>query len=453
MAKPFLSAEKDRDGNNRTIAVSGSFLIILYAAFTAITYTPLEVMEFWAGPLKLQIFNFVFLAAFFIYLWAWKKAANNNISHPLVLFFTAVFFIILLFARSEHSIDIMRYIGWARVFTEFGLNPYLFGYNNLTADSYFLAQNLSWLGLPTPYGPFFTYFSLFFAYIGGNNVIFTYILLKSALVALGLAAAFFIYYYYRSPALTLLYAWNPFLLFELVVGGHSESLSIILLIVGLVLFKQAPGLAALARAWLLLLLAAAAKYYAAVVLPVVFLYGFFREKRKGRYLLALAGVTVLLMLALYAPFWASGEMINSTKYYFECVIGRFALCQDVPLSPLAWLLEAGFKISGREVFLPWAFYIARLVFYFIFGALIIRIYHLRNSLKPVDLPRYSALALGLFFLTAANWLYPWYLTLLIALLVLLAAEAKGARQNAYAKLVILNSLFALLMYFLYPARW
>ncbi len=105
------------------------------------------------------------------------------------------------------------------------------------------------------------------------------------------------------------YAWNPLVIVEFAGSGHNDALAILGIVCGLALVRNWKVLANVPIAF-----AAMAKAFPALLIPVWIRKAGWPEKREGWWAAAVAGGT---MLALLAPYWSALGMFHANMTYYE----------------------------------------------------------------------------------------------------------------------------------------
>jgi hypothetical protein len=105
------------------------------------------------------------------------------------------------------------------------------------------------------------------------------------------------------------YAWNPLVIVEFAGSGHNDALAVLGVVCGLALVKNSKVLANVPIA-----LAAMAKAFPALLIPVWIRNAGWPEKRAGWWAAAVAGGT---MLAVLAPYSGALGMFHANMTYYE----------------------------------------------------------------------------------------------------------------------------------------
>jgi len=104
------------------------------------------------------------------------------------------------------------------------------------------------------------------------------------------------------------YAWNPLVIVEFAGSGHNDVLAVLLVVLGLAMFRKWPTLASVP-----VMLAAMAKVFPALLLPVWIRRAGWPSK-KGWWAAILAVVAGLIVLA---PYWHALGMFRVNMTYYE----------------------------------------------------------------------------------------------------------------------------------------
>lgn len=105
------------------------------------------------------------------------------------------------------------------------------------------------------------------------------------------------------------YAWNPLVIVEFAGSGHNDVLALLGIVCGLALIKKWPEWASVPIA-----LAAMAKVFPALLLPTWIRRAGWPQKKAGWWA---AGLALLAMLAVLAPYWSALGMLRANMTYYE----------------------------------------------------------------------------------------------------------------------------------------
>lgn len=377
------------------------------------------------------------LVLFALALVAWRVAragGDDSRARRWALLPPAGFALLLTLARPLTSRDLFYYILAGRVLGVHGANPYRTPPKAFPGDP--LLAYANWGDYTLPYGPLWALLGAGLARLAGGDLLWSVLAFKAVALAGYFATAALIWSGLRArgrPPLpgTVLWLWNPLVLWELPGNGHNDALMIAGMLLGLrLLLADRPRAALLALA-----VAALVKYVALALVPLV-LWQLLRPlpswPARLREALRLGWPPALLCAAALAPFWAGPGTLGPLKESAE----YFASPAHVARIALEWFLEptlAGRLVRGGSVALLVAGS-ARL---------------LRRAGGSRDELLAAATDTLLLLIVLWSFFVPWYVAWALAIAALLDDPHR-------ARPVLLLSLTALLSYLAQlwvPARW
>jgi len=355
------------------------------------------------------------LGLFALYARLLSLCARRRLSQTaraLVLGFPVAFNILLLVGRPFLSQDAWSYLAWGAVGLAPGGNPY-FESGNVVAGTD-LGRRLIELGwrpnLPplTWYGPLWTLVETNIVRIVVEPIVALLVLKTIVVVAtLGSAALVWAILARVRPGRqlfgTVLYLWNPLIVFEFAGEGHNDALVIFFVLLTLLFaVGRQPAGAAVA-----LMLGVLTKYVPLIFGPAHLAYLWRQPVDRGRMIRELAiGVVAAVAIAglVYAPFWAGPATLSG-------VIGAAGGSESFASTSgaLRWLFQ--------RVLPPVA--AGQLTFGVLAGTFAITVLLLswRVSTRMQLLRACAYIALAYVFVVAPL-LWPWYVALPIALMAL-----------------------------------
>jgi hypothetical protein len=174
----------------------------------------------------------------------------------------------------------------------------------------------------SPYGPLGILLDALPVAITGSSLLASLILLKGIFSALALGSAYLAYAIVRPrhPLLAvgaaLFIAWNPFVLLEVSVNGHNDIAMLFLILLALYAVTRERLLVAV----VLLALACMVKYAAVFLIPLVLLYGAWRQQTSEDRLVYVGSAlawSFAVVAVLYFPFWQGTDtlsiLVNQTQ--------------------------------------------------------------------------------------------------------------------------------------------
>lgn len=253
------------------------------------------------------------------------------------------------------SQDVFSYLGHGLLASLPGGNPLLQPVQELRSSSFAAAfATVGWNTWPgiTPYGILWTRLEIAVAMLCGTHVLAAAYVFKAIAMLASLATARMIWDVLGrlQPSVqlqgTLLYLWNPLVLFAFAAEGHNDSLMILLSVTALTLLTRSRP----AAAFFVQLLGVMTKYYCVLFLPaqLAVLWRNRRQLRSPGLQLAAASVAAgVVGVALYAPYWAGmrglqGVLQRGYPYGSITVVGVLRwFARHAHLQPIADLLAQG----------------------------------------------------------------------------------------------------------------
>ncbi|GAC1429447.1 MAG: hypothetical protein NVSMB65_02800 [Chloroflexota bacterium] len=259
---------------------------------------------------------------------------------------------------------------------------------------------------------------------------------------------------------TLLYAWNPLVLFESAYGGHNDVVMLTFVLLGLWWCARAeqrgdsrPGAAAMPA--LPLALATLVKYSA---LPVLALYlvlvarGAARQ-HGPRAAVSAAGAAALLAAAVIAACFAPFLEGHGVLAYFHTFATQVSTTRDYnSLLVMMKVWHHLFPLPGA-----WAALATHQLWSIVDGAGVL-VSLLGAALWLWRVPTTRTLALGTLgvlgtFLLLTPWFFPWYVTWMVGLAAVALPVAGERRVAALLGLTLAFSATALLTYYSLAVGW
>jgi len=342
----------------------------------------------------------------------------------------------LLFVYPITAADIFDYILQGRVMAYHGANPYLYTPLDFRNDP--LLRYSAWPWITSPYGPIWSYISSGITRLAGSSLLANLVLFKGLALLIHLINAGLIYRIlarWRSSyvlAGTLLYAWNPLVLFESAANGHNDAMMMFFVLLAIDLYLR--------RRFALAVPAAACSCLVklpTIILVPLFLVGGWRAlsgpRSRSRFLIVSGLLTVGLVALVYAPLW---EGVASLSWLERSNMFSTSFAAVAALTLRGWL--------DKEVAESLARYGVLLLFGLFYVWQIIR---LRSEARPFLFALYWTVFV--FLSVAVLWFQPWYLMWLVALGAILPSAAIANLTTLFSYTVTWNYLvyiFFLLWY-------
>ena len=389
------------------------------------------------------IFHFSTLAIIFtlilIYIRGFNiiKTTDLKISIKTIIVWAIIFNTILLFVLPLfiHT-DLCVYIGRARIHSIFNENSYLTSYSQFANDPLFADLSNKWAINTNIYGPLFTLIGWAITALAKNNLFLNFILFKSLFITLNILTIWIIYKITSSTKAAYLYAFNPFLLYEIALKAHLDVIHIFLVLLACLFYYRNSKPTNFLIGWLLLWLSVYIKYVTIIFVPIYFLITLkYLPKIKSKLFYALAcaltffGLTTLL----FRPFW-EGPIIFQRLFDLSQEFNPFFTSFGLII----------FIIIFNLFNFPNFFYLgkiaSRLAFIISYLAILVKIIFKKITDKD-DLLFYFCAVAGIFLLTFFTRFMPWYNTILVALLIVYLGKRKIFQYNYLIYIISIYSLF------------
>ncbi len=335
---------------------------------------------------------------------AWEQKTNWKI----ILFTALIVSLIAISIFPLTSMDVFCYLSVGRIYALHHLSPYLHTYLSLPQDSFFPAlRDIIWVDKFTPYGPIAIYLNGLIAWLSATKISTAILGFKLlALTTHGLNA--WIMYRLWGRKGFWLYAFNPLIIFELLTNNHNEGIVLFLLLLGLLCLTSKKILAG----WWAYIAAVSTKVSAIIFLPFYFLVAL-KEKRpdqKIKFIISAIFGALIISIVLYYPLTAGNwwALWGGLKAQANQAIPAF-------YSPLITIFQIGFDFFHVSNAANWGIIAGRGFFLLIYLLLLIKLWF---GAKKQPLSYYLTAAYGTLCLSALTWLMPWYLVILITLLII-----------------------------------
>jgi hypothetical protein len=435
-----------RSSSQLPVVVVGLASAAIYAAFTFTwplwqLYLQPQADYAWFGRYtrtSQALYLGSFAALFALQYVAYRLARSRPSAAPLDLIVAGqvTFGILNVWIYPVAALDLYDYLLYGRIVLVYGGNPFL---QPPSAFPDQLVAYSPWPNERSVYGPLWQLLTLLPTAFAGDSMLRGLVAFKLLGLGAFVGCSLVIWRLLqrigpdRAAAGTLLFAWSPLLQFELVGNGHNDVVMVLFVLLAIWALLGEQRLLVLP----LLALAVLTKLLA-VALGPVFLYGLLRGRRPLREKAAAIAVgglaSVLLAVALYAPFWRGPDTLYflSRGNWFTASLAtmlRELLRQTYPFE------EAG-RLSAMLVGMGYAaFTVARL-------ALLWRQERGETTADADWLPWLTAAydVTFVYLAFATLWWQPWYLVWLVALAALLPSRLVHERTLLFCYGGVLNYL-------------
>jgi hypothetical protein len=340
------------------------------------------------------------------------------------------------------SSDVFSYVGVARQVVLYGSNPYVYSFSNFTFDSFYTLIFNHWSNYPVIYGPVFIYITLPSAILFANNIFLSVLTLKVLSFVSFMLLSVVFYKLTKNITSFFLLLFNPVFIFEFVVNAHNDVYLLLAVFASLMFLKQADKSELHSfMAITLLSISVLIKFYTVVLFPfyLIFLYKKLERDRWEKLIFIFKILlTQLVVLIFYFPFWDGLATFNR--------IGEVLQLKSIFVSPFILVFSSILKLGGDSfVESIKSFMVYTRLAYWAVYLLLVYLFLNAKELNFKKLALFLIYVVTFAFLLYFNWLMPWYLTLLLGLLILYHSFDQRM-STEYA--IFALSLYHLMHYFI-----
>ncbi len=416
----------------------GVFLETIFLSFYFLNYLRASwgVDKLFLEDNRVFIPTFVLLAiALIVQYFAGQTVAKYKISYKYVFWFSVVFNLSLLFIWNFASNDLYTHIQRGRMLTKYGASPYSSTYDQFNYDEFYQETRTVWSGQLSIYGPAFTLFGAFISKLASDSLLNHIIIYKLLYSVFNVLVGYFIYKITKSAAASLIYAWNPLVIFEIQMNNHFEVLTVFPMIFALYLFVSKISWKRFILGLSVLTLGTLTKFFSLIIYPFFVLYAIKKLKTLKEKLLFLffAGLIQLgIVFFAYLPF-----MDNLGLGSFLRLANGTFITPSLAMLILIKLFEV-FRVNIKvaQTVAQWIFKIGYL------SLLVKAILQTKFTDNKVFV-RTLVIVFALFTLVYLNLILPWYTLSLLSLLAVYFGLTKDK------KILIMSYFLTIYSFILY----
>jgi hypothetical protein len=378
-----------------------------------------------------------FLISMFIplglYLMAWhvlRRVSFDRRLLALVIGLASLFTLTLLIMYPIGATDLFDYVFYSRILVRYGQNPLSVPPMAFRSDPFI--RTVIWYKTPAPYGPLWVLLTVPGSYLAGDDLTLNLLAMKvpPALFFLGCVFAISAILKHLDPGHrlvgTLLFAWNPLVLFEAPGNGHNGIIMMFFVLLAVYFLVR--------RAWIWIMPALAASVliqYASALLILPFLLYCWRaqagSKNRFRDLVISGTLSFVLVAVAIAPFFAIPTGLLEEAHWFSLLA----------IPSLLYHYLKGFLDASNASF--WTMLGTHLTFLVVYGLGLRRMTEIEHPRGLLHLSTWLILA---YLAIASVSFQPWFILWPIALgiwinhrlvrRVLLVSTASGLLSYAVA---------------------
>ncbi len=399
------------------INIFGLAMLFLFSGIFFIEFYLRKIFNDYGIPaLNVKIVSFltvVFSGLLFLYLKIKKHLTTEDVSKKIftsAIYFFVIFQLLLILIPPIGSADVYNYIFTTKVLTYYQQSPYLvpegfFNNDPLIDLTFTRAHNVGLI-----YGPLWLLFYIIPSLLSNlaSNLWLSVVFFKLMAIIFNIGSAYLIFkileitkekYKYTG---TILYMFNPFLLFEAANNGHNDILMIFFILLSLFAWLKNKYYLGL----IFLILSSLIKITSIVLLPIFVLIVANNKKLLKNKATFIINSVLIFVLIYYLAFLFSG----GNPAIIEGVLDQGKVFNYLSLSPLPFALNL-IKINPGTIKL-----ISSLVFFLFYFIVLLKIILDKEKNKITE----NYLSVFIFyFLVGSTMFMPWYLIWAIPLSILI----------------------------------
>lgn len=400
------------------------FMEVFYMAFAFFFYfTESEYLTSFSlseSRLVLSLWFLIFCVLYGVIM----KIKHGALSMRRIIFFYFLFSFTLILVWPFGSSDVFYYLSLAHGFVDGKYNIFLTPPKDLTSDvfQYFIPWQRT-LSMPSVYGPLWAYFSFLPVLVFKNSVILSLLFLKMMIVFFnfGIMVLLFKILKFVRPDImlfgTMLYAWNPFILYESAVNSHNDFMMIFFLLASLYAYVRGKFI----FVFPFLTLSFLTKYIIILLFPIYGAFFLFKKKSRIRYIyIASLFISIFMIVIFYLPWWEGFEIFSS--------FWRLINIQHNNLIFPSLLIFTGLGVFYTKIISLSSYFLMYVFLFF------------RSVRAPfIKLIHNIFWVIFLYIFIASFWVWAWYFVWLIPLGIILYKGKQGV-------LILFLTVFALFGY-------
>lgn len=356
---------------------------------------------------------------------------HRRVCRLLAFLFPVVFVGVLLGTAPLGSKDIYHYVAEGRIWVHYGANPLTTAPAAYPDDPLMMAA-YPWQEVASRYGPAWALLTYLPARLAGDSFVANILAFKALIAFCYLAILPLLYLLaerFRAGSGTyaiVFFAWNPLVVYDGLINAHNDLAMLALTCGALLCALQGRWRLALP----LLTLSVLVKFVTVLLFPLSLVWAL-RGQRAGvrRAVLEGGGISALLVMLLYIPFWQGGQTFEAVRRGSDWVIN----------SPTALLVDTLDLVLPRSLVVKAAQIVLTTLFVAAYGRTLLVT---KPSAGPDRLVRSGFVAFFFYVVLMAWWFWPWYMLWPLTF----AAPLKGTRDAVLAIICSVSALAGHLVY-------
>ena len=402
--------------------------------------------------LELPMLLGAFIAVFMVYMLALRRLPER-ITHRYLIYSTLLLGLFYILIPVVTSPDLFSYIAYARIGVLYHLNPLTTPPSAIRGDAIY--PYVAWIDQPSAYGPTWTIITSgmqgIFSLFGLNLILPMVIMLRlfgllmhvlSTVLIWSISGHLLAKKGLFTPAqrmrATLAFAWNPLLLFEACVNAHNDEAVLFFTLLAIWFLVRHMGTEAATSnrglslwnvvfAAAMLAFATCLKFYVVLFAPGLLFFLWMQGFTKGeRFVLVAIATYIGILVALYAPFWQGGAILNvfsvnpAASRSINSLPDFLAHLYNAMVAQLGFPLGAAIGSPAEHL----THTLSLLLFVLLYGFFYWRIIRVPGGISTISgLIRWMAMVWLLYSVIGSPWFWPWYMVTFFGLYAIIEATS------------------------------
>lgn len=294
----------------------------IYYFVQVFTYTFTKANSHYSNYSNAILYISLFFLLFFLYFALLKRAKQIFQTKKKLFSFITIVGILFSMIIPTTSLDVYSYIANGWVDSHYQENPYYTSVQDIT-NQYGPDQMLGkvarcWRDEPVVYGPVWSFICKILTKLSFGNITMALFIFKIAFLLLFLACSILIDRITNKKVMTLLFALNPFILFEFLSNVHNDIFLVFFMLLAIYFIKKKQNITLAVAS---LAIATGIKYLSILLLPFLLIYALREEPLKNKIKKTiLYAIEFIALLGVYYLFYIrdlqvlSGIFVQQNKY-------------------------------------------------------------------------------------------------------------------------------------------
>lgn len=393
------------------------------------TYTFVKSSTMAENCINTILYLLLFFVLFFCYFYLLKNISKVFKTKKSLFAFILVIGVLFSIIIPTTSLDVYSYIGNGWVDSKYNENPYYTSVQDVTntygRDEMFAKVARCWRDEPVVYGPVWSLICKILTSLSFGKLTNALYIFKISSLIIFMASNLLIYKTTNKKFFTVLFALNPFILFEFLSNVHNDIFLVFFILLAIYFIKKKNNIA---LAVLSLAVATGIKYLSVLLLPFILIYALRKENLKTKIKkIILYVIEFIAVICMFYIFYIRDLQVLSGIFVQQNKYGR------------SIFLAIYYLLNGDEKALSLVKTIALFIFAISYIAIVIKLLSSKNTSQLTfmkNMKIYQVFLLIFIFVLITNF-NPWYVIWLFP--TLMWQKAKNIRYTLYLSFGAINS--------------